>query len=106
MVEIKIYREATISDMPQIRQLILLCHKTTTPEAAEKMLNESRRMWICEIDNRLVAVVLADSPQKPGHFVFVHPKFSTSGISEKLEEMAMDAFLGKTQKNVLPKAKE
>lgn len=110
MIETKIYREATISDMPQINLLTVASQqlealaKRSLGRAAQ-MLNGSRRMWVCEIENRLVGVAVADTRERPQPFILVHPKFKDSGITEKLGEMALDSFFGKIQKNILPLAK-
>ncbi len=63
----------------------------------EDLINGNGRMWICEIDNKMVGVAVVNLEEKKIPLVFVHPQFEKLGIGTQLNNLMVKLYFKKTR---------
>ncbi|HRI23864.1 MAG TPA: GNAT family N-acetyltransferase [Ferruginibacter sp.] len=102
-----IYREAQVSDIPQI-QLVRnsvkenqLSDPALVPDSdVEEYITNRGRGWVCEINSRVVGFAIADLIDNNIWALFIHPDFEAKGIGKKLHRMMLDWYFLHTRETV------
>lgn len=94
-----IYREAHISDIPQIqfvRHAVKenrLSDPSLVPDQdVEEYITKRGKGWVCEINDTVVGFAIADLVGNNIWALFVHPGFEAKGIGKKLHRIMMDWY--------------
>ncbi len=102
-----IYREAHITDIPEIqivrnavKENMLPDPALVTNEDCIEFLTQRGKGWVCEIDNKIVGFAIADLKENNIWALFVHPDFDKKGIGSKLHDMMLDWYFSQTQETV------
>lgn len=101
------FREATITDIPQI-QIVRNAVKENqlsnpalvSDKDCEEYISIRGKGWVCEVDKRIVGFSIADLKENNIWALFVHPEFESKGVGKKLHTLMLDWYFGETQKTV------
>jgi GNAT superfamily N-acetyltransferase len=98
-----IFREATVTDIPQIQVVRNSVRENTLSDPAlvtnkdcENYLVNRGKGWVCEIDDRIVGFAIADLVDHNVWALFVHPDFDKKGIGKKLHDDMLDWYFSQT----------
>jgi len=93
------FREAVISDIPQIQVVRHLVKENTlsdpslvTNEDCEDFMFRRGKGWICETDGKLVGFAIADLQDNNIWALFIDPEYEGKGIGKTLHEMMMNWY--------------
>lgn len=102
-----IFREAVISDIPQIQEVrhsvvenILSDPKLVTDDDCKSFITERGRGWVCETKGKIVGFAIADLQEKNLWALFVRPEFEHHGIGLKLQDLMMHWYFAQTSEPV------
>lgn len=102
-----IFREAKISDIPQIqvvrhsvKENILSDAALVTDKDCEDFLTRRGKGWVCEAEGTVVGFSIADLEEKNIWALFVHPEYEAKGIGKRLHNEMLDWYFSKTQEKV------
>jgi len=102
-----IFREAQISDIPQIqfvrnavKENRLSDPSLVPDEDVEEYITNRGKGWVCEIDKQIVGFAIADLVANNIWALFIHPDFEARGIGKKLHGMMMDWYFLQTKEKV------
>jgi len=98
-----IFREATITDIPQI-QIVRNSVKENTlsnpalvpDEDVEDYIINRGKGWVCEIDKTIVGFSIVSVPDKNVWALFIQPGYDKKGIGKKLHDLMMDWYFSQT----------
>lgn len=103
----KLFREATIHDIPQIqlvrnsvRENMLSDPALVSDKDCEEFLTERGKGWVCEIQGQIVGFAIADLKEHNIWALFLHPDFEKQGIGKMLHDMMLDWYFQQTQQTV------
>lgn len=99
-----IYREAWISDIPQI-QLVRHSVKENrlsdpglvTDDDCKSFLTTRGRGWVCEEQEAIVGFAIADLRENNIWALFVRPEFEKKGIGRKLHDIMLNWYFSKSK---------
>lgn len=101
------FREATITDIPQIQTVRNAVKENQLSNPAlvsdkdcEEYISLRGKGWVCEVDKRIVGFSIADLKENNIWALFVHPEFESKGVGKKLHTLMLDWYFGQTQKTV------
>jgi GNAT superfamily N-acetyltransferase len=102
-----IFREARITDIPQIQVVRNSVKENTLSNPAlvsdndcENYLVVRGKGWVCEIDGRIVGFAIVDLKDHNVWALFVQPGFDRKGIGKKLHEDMLDWYFSQTDSTV------
>jgi GNAT superfamily N-acetyltransferase len=98
-----IFREARVTDIPQIQAVRNLVKENTLSDPAlvtdkdceDYMFNRGKG-WVCEIDGRVVGFAIADLVDHNVWALFVQPGFDERGIGKRLHNDMLDWYFSQT----------
>ena len=101
------FREAQISDIPQIQAVrhsvkenVLSNPALVTDMDCEDYMINRGNAWVCEVDDLIVAFAYADLKQNNIWALFVQPQFAEMGIGKNLHNIMLDWYFSKTKETV------
>lgn len=102
-----IYRQAEISDIPQLQNVRHSVKENTlsnpllvTDADCEEFLTQRGRGWVCEIDGNIVGFSIVDLKENNIWALFLMPEFEEKGIGKALHRLMMDWYFNQTKKMV------
>lgn len=102
-----IFREAIISDIPQIQVVRNSVKENTlsnpdfvTDSDCFEFLTERGRGWVCEIEGQIVGFAIADLQENNIWALFLHPNFERQGIGQKLHNMMLNWYFDQGKNEV------
>lgn len=98
-----IFREARVSDIPQIQGVRNSVKENTLSDPAlvtdndceDYMFNRGKG-WVCEIEGRVVGFAIADLVDHNVWALFVQPGFDGRGIGKRLHDNMLDWYFSQT----------
>jgi GNAT superfamily N-acetyltransferase len=102
-----VFRDATVTDIPQI-QLVRNSVKENalsdpafvTDNDCENYLVNRGKGWVCEVDDRIVGFAMVDLIDHNVWALFVQPGFEKSGIGKRLHDDMLDWYFSKTDSTI------
>ncbi|MDN3587623.1 GNAT family N-acetyltransferase [Pedobacter aquatilis] len=102
-----IYREAKISDIPQIQIVRHTVKENTLSNPAlvtdadcEEFITKKGKGWVCEIDNQIVGFSIVDLEESNIWALFLRPEFEGKGIGKELHRLMIDWYFIQTKQTV------
>ena len=102
-----IFREATITDIPQIqvvrhsvKENILSDPSLVTDKDCEEFLTERGKGWVCEIEGQVVGFSIADLKENNVWALFLKPEFEGQRIGKKLHDLMLDWYFLQTKNTI------
>jgi GNAT superfamily N-acetyltransferase len=102
-----IFREAVVSDIPQIQIVRNAVKENTLSNPAlvtdadvEDYITRRGKGWVCEIDYIIVGFAIADLVDKNIWALFINPEVEAKGIGKKLHELMMNWYFSQTDETV------
>ena len=102
-----IFREALISDIPQIQfvrnavsENRLSNPNLVTDEDVKEFITVRGKGWVCEIENTIVGFAIADLVENNIWALFVHPDFEARGIGKQLQTLMLDWYFEQGKETV------
>jgi len=103
----KILREATINDIPQIqivrnsvKENTLSNPNLVTDQDCEEFLTVRGKGWVCEINRQIIGFAIVDLTENNIWALFIDPNFEKKGIGRELHQLMLDWYFLQTQQNV------
>ena len=94
-----IFREAQISDIPQIqvvrnsvKENMLSDPALITDKDCEEFLTKRGKGWVCEIENSIVGFAIADLQDDNIWALFLHPDHEGKGIGKALHDTMLNWY--------------
>ena len=102
-----IYREARISDIPQIqivrhavKENVLSDPSLVTDKDCEEYITIRGKGWVCEKDNRIIGFSIVDLKKNNIWALFIDPEYEGMGIGRKLHDLMLAWYFGQTKQPV------
>lgn len=102
-----IFREAVITDIPQIQIVRNLVKENTlshpglvTDNDCKDFITVRGKGWVCEIDNRIVGFAIADLKDNNIWALFLDPEFEKKGIGQQLHRTMLNWYFAQTKTKV------
>jgi GNAT superfamily N-acetyltransferase len=102
-----IFREAQVSDIPQIqvvrhsvKENVLSDPALVTDEDCKTFLTVRGKGWVCEIEDTIVGFSIADLQENNIWALFVHPDHEGKGIGNRLHKEMLDWYFTQTKEKV------
>jgi GNAT superfamily N-acetyltransferase len=102
-----IYREAWISDIPQIQVVRHSVHENrlsdprlVTDEDCKIFLSVRGRGWVCEEKGMIVGFAIADLRENNIWALFVRPEFEKKGVGRKLHDIMLNWYFSTSKELV------
>lgn len=102
-----IFREATLSDIPQIQRVRHAVKENTLSDPAlvtdvdcAEYLTVRGRGWVCETEGRVVGFAIADLKGHNIWALFIDPLFEKQGIGRRLHTIMLDWYFSQTTETV------
>ena len=102
-----IFREANITDIPQIQIVRNSVKENTlsnpdlvTDDDCVEFLTVRGKGWVCEINNQIVGFAIADLKDNNIWALFLHPAFEKKGIGRQLHKIMLDWYFTQTKNKV------
>ena len=102
-----IFREATITDIPQIqivrhsvKENMLSNPALVTDKDCEEYLTFRGKGWVCEIENSIVGFAIADLKDHNIWALFIRPEHEHKGIGKKLHDLMLHWYFSQTNETV------
>ena len=102
-----IFREAQVSDIPQIqivrhsvKENVLSDTALVTDKDCEEFLAVRGKSWVCEVDGNIVGFSIADLKENNIWALFVHPDYEAKGIGKRLHNELLDWYFNQTNENI------
>lgn len=102
-----IFREATVSDIPQIQVVRHTVKENTLSDPAlvtdkdcEEFLTVRGKGWVCYTDDLLVGFAIADLQQHNIWALFIRPEFENKGIGKQLHRLMLEWYFSQTKETV------
>jgi GNAT superfamily N-acetyltransferase len=97
------YREASLSDIPQLSKVRLAVKENAlsnpalvTEQDYIDYLSKRGKGWVCELDNHVVGFAIGDLEKNNVWALFVQPDFEGQGIGRELLIMLLDWYYSQT----------
>ena len=101
------YREATISDIPQIQVVRNSVTENTlsnpalvSDEDCADFISRRGKGWVCLYDDKVIGFAIADLVEFNIWALFVQPGFDKKGIGKELHRMMLDWYFSQTSETV------
>jgi len=101
------YREATITDIPQIQAVRHAVKENTLSDPAlvpdsdvEDYIIRRGKGWVCEINNKIVGFAIADLQDNNIWALFLDPEYEGMGIGKQLHNMMLEWYFSQTHETV------
>jgi GNAT superfamily N-acetyltransferase len=102
-----IFREAQISDIPQIqivrnsvKENVLSDTSLVTDKDCVEFLTIRGKGWVCVVAEIVVGFSIADLKEKNIWALFVHPDHEAKGIGKRLHKEMLDWYFTQTKEKV------
>lgn len=102
-----IFREALITDIPQIQIVRNLVKENTLSDPAlvpdkdvEDYITRRGKGWVCELDDSIVGFAIADLQDNNIWALFIQPGYEGKGIGKKLHDDMLDWYFDKNKETV------
>lgn len=102
-----IFREATITDIPQIQKVRLAVKENVlsnpdlvTDADCVEFLTQRGKGWVCEIDHQIVGFAIIDMKDHNVWALFLDPDFEKKGIGKQLHDQMIDWYFQQTTTTV------
>ena len=102
-----IFREAQISDIPQIqvvrnsvKENMLSDPALVTDKDCEEFLTKRGKGWVCEIENSIVGFAIADLQDDNIWALFLHPDHEGKGIGKALHDTMLNWYFSQGKESV------
>ena len=102
-----IFREADISDIPQIqfvrhsvRENVLSDPALVSDKDCEEYITVRGKGWVCDIGGIIVGFSIADLKEKNVWALFVNPQFEGKGIGKRLHKEMLDWYFTQTKEKI------
>ncbi len=102
-----IFREAIISDIPQlmiirfsVKENILSDPSLVTEKDCEEYLFNRGKGWACEINDVVVGFAIVDLQDHSVWALFIQPGFDGKGIGKKLHDMMLNWYFRRTDQAI------
>ena len=102
-----IFREAILSDIPQIQLVRNLVKENPLPDPAYvtdadcvEFISVRGKGWVCEIDYVILGFSIVDLKEKNIWALFINPGFEAKGIGKKLHRLMLDWYFNQTKETV------
>lgn len=102
-----IFREATITDIPQIQivrnavQENRLSNPALVTDAdCEEFLTIRGKGWVCVINNEIVGFSIADLKENNVWALFITPTYEKQGIGKQLHKLLLDWYFSQTTETI------
>lgn len=102
-----IFREAQIADIEQMMIVRLSVKENTlsnpaliTYEDMVEYMTIRGKSWLCETNNTIVGFSIVDLKNNSVWALFVQPEMAGKGIGKKLQELMLNWYFNKTEKNI------
>ncbi len=102
-----IFREAQITDIPQIqivrhlvKENVLSNPALVTDKDCEEYLTLRGKGWVCETDNTIAGFAIADLKEDNIWALFVMPEYEGKGIGKKLHDIMLEWYFNQTKEKV------
>jgi GNAT superfamily N-acetyltransferase len=102
-----IFREARVTDIPQIQVVRNSVKENTlsdpalvTDQECENYLLNRGKGWVCEIDGKVVGFAIADLMDHNVWALFVQPDFERRGVGKKLHDDMLDWYFFQTHSTI------
>ena len=99
-----IFREADVSDIPQIqivrhsvKENVLSDPALVTDKDCKEFLTVRGKGWVCEINGIIVGFSIADLKEKNIWALFVHPEYEARGIGKRLHKVMLNWYFDQTK---------
>lgn len=101
------FREATVSDIPQIQVVRnsvkenMLSDPALVPDKdCVEFLTVRGKGWVAETNNRITGFAIVDFKENNIWALFIHPDFEKQGIGKKLQSMMLHHYFSVTKEKV------
>ncbi|UOQ74452.1 GNAT family N-acetyltransferase [Hymenobacter cellulosilyticus] len=98
------YREAQLSDIPQLMQVRLAVRENRLSDPARvpyeayvDYLTRRGRGWVCEVENRIVGFAIVDVQDHSIWALFLLPDYEARGIGKTLHDQLLTWYFQQTQ---------
>jgi GNAT superfamily N-acetyltransferase len=98
-----IFREATLSDIPQLQMVrnavkenVLSNPALITAAHYEEYLTLRGKGWVCEIDGQIVGFAIVDLKDHNVWALFLHTDYEAKGIGKQLHKLMLDWYFQQT----------
>jgi len=102
-----IYRQAEISDIPQIQIVRHTVKENTLSNPAlvtdadcEEFITQRGKGWVCEINGVIAGFSIVDLRENNIWALFLRPEFEGKGIGKELHRLMMDWYFTQTKQTV------
>ena len=102
-----IFREAHISDIPQmqfvrhsVKENVLSDPALVSDKDCEEYITVRGKGWVCEIEETVVGFSIVDLRENNIWALFVQPEFEKNGIGKKLHKEMLNWYFTQTKENV------
>jgi len=102
-----IFREAKITDIPQIQEVRnavrenTLSHPSLIPDSAvEDYLTRRGKGWVGEINKKIAGFAIVSVVDHNVWALFIQPEFEKKGIGKRLHDAMMDWYFSQTRETI------
>jgi GNAT superfamily N-acetyltransferase len=102
-----IFREAIVSDIPQIQIVRNAVKENTLSNPAlvtdadvKEYITRRGKGWVCETGNVIVGFAIADLVDKNIWALFIHPDAEGKGVGKQLHKLMMNWYFSQTDETV------
>lgn len=104
MIHAMIYREAVLTDIPQIqlvrnavKENVLSNPALVTDADCEHFITKKGKGWVCETQNSIVGFAIVDLEDRNVWALFVHPDHESRGIGKQLHKIMLNWYFLQTR---------
>ena len=102
-----LFREATVSDIPQIqivrhavKENVLSNPALVTDDDCKEFITTRGKGWVCEVNDEIVGFAIADLKDDNIWALFVDPRFEANGIGRRLHDMMLHWYFAQYKNRV------
>ena len=102
-----IFREALISDIPQIQVVRNLVKENSLPyptlitdEECIDFITRRGKGWVCEIEGEIVGFAIVDLRENNIWALFINPAYEAKGIGKKLHDIMLNWYFEQTKETL------
>jgi GNAT superfamily N-acetyltransferase len=102
-----IFREATITDIPQIQIVRNAVKENTLSDPAlvsdadcEEFMTARGKGWVCEVDQQIVGFAIADLQDDNIWALFLLPEYEHKGIGQTLQKLMLNWYFAQGKEKV------
>jgi GNAT superfamily N-acetyltransferase len=105
--KIMVFREATITDIPQIQIVRNAVKENTLSDPAlvsnadcKEFMTVRGKGWVCEVEQQIVGFAIADLQDDNIWALFLLPEYEHKGIGQALQKMMLDWYFAQGKEKV------